>query len=420
MADPQDIQDLEFLVDRLGMPTVHQQAGFVQRTIDLTMPMEEDELDQDTGPQRATRPVKVERGMRGIDTVNVELGGFAGLGSYSDGSARPAGTGRPIIQGRALPVVIAATQKYFLAQVDIAAGGDQSVDPVMDGLRTFGSQFGAFMARCVNDPQVDEPTANVAIAATSMTVQDFSGYIEGQTYEVRLNSDDSLVGEFVAALVSPAFDGTAVVVFESALTFAITVADDSIFLKGQGDPTLALGSIKDLTDSTLDMYGLSRTTQFPPGIEENVAGAFSNADGKRAISMLATSDMPTHILTSPLGSDKIVLAQEDTVRFIPGVGANQRDPFHDAMIPEFGGLPIIACPQAGDNTITIGNFKRLFVREHAVFRPRMPAGRAKGDMGKASLFTSEDLLALKQLWDGFYRTVCYRRRSFLRLINVTS
>lgn len=413
--------DLEFLVDRMGMPTVHQQAGFEQMTVDFSMPMEEDELEADLGKgSRARRPVAIERGKRGIDTVNVKMGGFSGMGTYADGGSRPAGSGRPKVQGRKLPVLWAATQKYFLAEVDIAAGGEESIDTVMDGLETFGSQAGAYLARSINNPLVDEPSANVASGATTMTVQDMSGYIEGQSYEWRLDSDGTRAGTFVASLVTPAFDGTAVITFEVALTAQITVADHSIYLLGQGDSAKRFGSLTDATDSTLNMYGLSRTTEFPNGLVENVAGAWSNADGKRAVSMLRTSDMPNAWLTSPIGSDKIVMAQADDVRFIPGQGMNNRDPFHDAMIPEFCGLPIIACPQAGDETIVVGNFKRVKVREHAVFRPRMPSGRAKGDMGKASLFTSEDGLALKQLWDGFYATIFTRRRSFLRFTNVTS
>jgi hypothetical protein len=419
MAEPQNIDDLEFLVDRIGMPTVHQQAGFEQRTVDFSMPMELDELEPEVGSGRASRPVKIERGKRGVDVVNVMVGGFSGMGTYSDGGSRPQGSGRPKVQGRKKPVLWAATQKYFLAETDIADGGEDSIDSVMDGLETFGSQAGAYLARSLNDPAVDEPAADVAAGATSMTVQDMSGYIEGQSYEVRLDSDDSRVGTFVAALVAPAFDGTAVVTFEEALTFTIDVSEHSIYLLGQGDPDKAFGSIKDATDSTLDMYGLSRTTEFPAGILEDVNGVWSNADGKRAVSMLKTSDMPSHWLTSPIGSDKIVTAQDDNVRFIPGQGANNRDPFHDAMIPEFCGLPIIDCPQAGDETIVLGNFKRIKLREHAVFRPRMPSGRAKGDMGKASLFTSEDGLCLKQLWDGFYSTIITRRRSFLRFTRVT-
>jgi hypothetical protein len=371
------------------------------------------------GGNAARRPIKVERGKRGVDVVNVMLGGFSGLGTYPDGGSRPTGSGRPKIQGRKKPVLWAATQKFFLAEVDIADGGDDSIDSVMDSLRSFGSQAGAYLARSLNDPVVDEPTADVAAAATSMTVQDVGGYFEGQTYEVIITATGVRKGTFVAAVVEPAFDGTAVITFEAALDFAIDVSEEQIFLLGQGTSARRFGSLADLCDSTLDMYGLDRADEFPEGIQQDVSGPWSNEDGKRAVSMLKTSDMPTCFLTSPIGSDNIVNAQNDNVRFIPGQGSNKRDPFHDAMIPEFCGLPIIDCPQASDQVVVVGNFDRIMFREHAPFRPRKPSGRDKGDMGKASLFTSEDGLALKQLWDGFGATVCTRRRSFLRMINIT-
>lgn len=419
MADPQDIEDLQFLVARIGMPTVHQQAGFVQNTLAFDMPMEED-YELPPAPQRLARPVALERGKAGIDVVNVQLGGTGGLGSYSDGAARPAGQGRPKAQGKALPVLLGATLKFDLAEVDIAKGGDDSIDAVIATLRAHGSMVGAYLARSINDPQVDEPTADVSAGATSMTVQDVSGYIEGQSYEVRDDTTGDVTQTFTAALITPAFDGTAVITFASALVEDIDVSAESIYLLGQGDSDFAFGSIADFTDSTLDMYGLSRTTQFPAGLEEDVSGAWSNEDGKRLVSMLkAIGDYPTHWLTGVNGADKIVNAQNDNVRFIPGDGMNKRDPFYDAMVPEFCGLPIIGCPQAGDNTINLGNFEKIMFREHAAYKPRMANGTSRGEYGKAALFTSEDLFALKLLMDGFYRTITTRRRAFARFTNVT-
>lgn len=420
MADPQDIEDLEFLVARIGMPTVHQQAGFVQNTVAFDMPMEED-YELPPAAQRLARPIALERGKAGVDVVNVQLGGTGGLGTYNDGSARPAGQGRPKEQGRKLPVLLGATLKFDIAEVDIAKGGDDSIDSVLSTLRAHGSQVGAYLARSLNDPQVDEPAADVTIGSTTFTVQDVSGWLEGQSYEVRNDTSGLVTQTFTVSLVTPAFDGTAVITVSSALTAAIDVSDESIYLLGQGDSDKAFGSIKDFTDSSLDLYGLDRTTIFPAGLEEDVSGAWSNEDGKRLVSMLkAIGDYPTHWLTGVNGADKIVNAQNDNVRFIPGEGANKRDPFYDAMVPEFCGLPIIACPQAGDNTINLGNFDKMMFREHAAYKPRMANGVARGEYGKAALFNSEDLFALKMLMDGFYATVCTRRRAFARFINVTA
>jgi hypothetical protein len=422
MADAQDIADLSELIARIGQNRVTQQAGYVQKTVALSVPLEED-YTIPPAEMRMARPIAVKKNQRGKKVVNIQTGGTGGLGTYADGSTRPTGSGRPIIQGEKLPVLVAETLLFNLSEVDIADGGDeQTVDKVEKTLRAHGSQLGAFFARSLNDPEVDAPSANVASGATSMTVQDVSGYLEGQRYEWRVDATGALVGEFVAKLVVPAFDGTAVIHFESALAAQITVATESIYLKGQGDSDQAIGSIKDFTNSALDLYGLPRATgdaPFPAGIEENVGGAWSNEDGKRMVSMLkASGSNPTHWLTGVLGADKIVTAQDDNVRFIPGQGDNRRDPFHDAMVPEFAGLPIVACPQAGDNIINVGDFSMVELREHVPYGPRRKLGAAKGEFGKGALRESEDLFAFKILFDGFYSCVTERRRSFGRLINV--
>lgn len=421
MADAQDISDLSELIARIGQDRVKNQASFVQKTVALSMPMEED-YETPPAENRLARPIAMLRNQKGKRVVNVSIGGTGGLGAYDDGGARPAGSGRPIVQGEKLPGLIAETLLFTLAEVDIANGGDaQTVNKVEKTLKAHGSQFGAYIARALIDPSVDEPTADVAAGETSMTVQDASGYIEGQRYEVRNIASEAVTQEFVVSVVTPTFGGGAVITFESALTALLDVSEEAIYLKGQGDfgDPKHLGSLKDITDSSLALYGLT-TAQFPAGIRENVNGAWSNADGKEAHSALAMRCNPTHWHTGPRGRDKIVNGQSDDVRFIPGTGANKRDPFADAMVPEFCGLPIIACPQGLDTRIVLGDFNAIEFREHVPYAPRRRLSAEKGEMGRGALRESEDLFAFKILFDGWYSAVTDCRRNFLELDNVTS
>ena len=422
MADAQDIADLSELIARIGQDRVRNQASFVQKTVAISLPMEED-YDLPPAEERLTRPIALMKNQRGKKVVNVSIGGTGGLGAYDDGTARPAGSGRPITQGEKLPGLYAETLLFNLAEVDIAEGGDaQTVNKVEKTLKAHGSQFGAYMARALIDPSVAEPATDVAAAATSMVVGDASGYIEGQRYEVRVVSTEAVVQEFVVSLVAPVFGGGATVSFESALTSAITVATEAIYLKGQGDfgDPKHLGSLKDITDSALDLYGLARATVFPSGIYQSVAGAWSNSDGKEAHSSLAMRCNPTHWHCGPRMRDKIVNAQSDNVRFIPGSAPNKRDPFADAMVPEFCGLPIVACPQAPDTRVVLGDFNSIEFREHVAYGPRKMLGAEKGTMGRGALRESEDLFAMKILFDGWYSATVDNRRSFLTLDNITS
>jgi hypothetical protein len=422
MADAQDISDLSELIARIGQDRVRNQASFVQKTVAISLPMEED-YQVPAAENRLSRPVPLKKNQRGKRVVNASIGGTAGLGTYDDGTARPAGSGRPITQGEKLPGLIAETLLFTLSEVDIANGGDeQTVNKVEKTLRAHGSQFGAYMARALIDPAVDLPSADVAAGQSSMTVQDATGYIEGQRYEVRNVASEAVIQEFVVSIITPTFGGGASVAFESALTAALDVSDEAIYLKGQGDfsDPKRFGAFVDITNSALDLYGLSRSTIFPSGIYQDVSGAWSNSDGLEAYSSLATRCNPTHWHSGVRMRNKAINAQQDNVRFLPGTPANKGDPFADAMVFQFHDLPWIGCPQGLDDRVVLGDFNEIELREHVPYAPRKMLSAEKGEMGRGALRESEDLFAFKILFDGWYSMVTECRRSFLTMDNVTS
>lgn len=420
MADAQDIADLEDLVARFGQPIVHQNSGILQNLLDLSLGKEDDADGEDLSASHR-KPVKIERGKAGIDVVNVEKGGTP-VGSYADLSPRPSGSGRPVNQGKARPVIVGGTLKFGLHEIEIANGGADAIDKLESTLSAHGSAWGAWMARAVHNPQVDEPAADVTAGSTTMTVQVSAGYQEGMDYEVRRDSDSALIGTFEVDTVALAFDLTAVITFSAALTFTIDVSEHSIYLRGQGDSSLALGSLADLTDGSLAMYGLT-TSEFPAGIERDVSGAWSKEDGKRIMSLQARQgDRPDCIVTSPIGRDFIVNESTELVRFNEGQNSAKHDPYSDAQEAVFNGRPIVACEQADDTTIVFGRFKgkRLMLREHRPYAPKRKTGGGRGPMGGESLIASETDFSHKIMNDGSYRLICNKRRAFARFINVTS
>jgi hypothetical protein len=423
--EPDDVEDLVDMLRRFGNRKLHQVACLDQNTVALRMPAEGEDNKIPPAKQRFARPIPVDRGNPGVDVVNVTNGGAGKhFGTHLDQGPRPAGAGQPKRQGKIAPKLVAGTPQLSLAEVDLHSGGGDTFDNVMRTLEEHGSFVGAWFARALVDPQLDEPSSNVALGATSMVVQDAGGYIVSATCEVRKDSDGSLIGEFAVADVELAFDGSATILFDAPLTFAINVSQHSIFLKGQGvhDDTSAsaLTSIADAVDSTLDLYGLDEGTEFPAGLVEDVGGAWSNEDGKNLVSILRTQGRtPTHWLTSFRGRDKIVNGQIDNVRFLPGRQQSAMDPYADAQVPEFDGLPIVACPRQSDTVITLGNFDAITLREHIPYGPRAAQGTAKAAFGRGGLQESEDTLAAKLKCTGWYNGVITNRRAFAQFINVT-
>lgn len=419
MADPQVLSDLEDFMAEDGRNVIHQQAGMVQNTLAFNLPMEED-YDVPPASKRLARPIALKRGMGGQTRVNVVYGGAGSFGTYDDNSARPEGVGIAVAGANKQPVLVGDTLKFSLSEIELANGGDdQTIDKFIATTKAHGSLVGATLARSCINPQVDEPSADVSIGATTMTVQAVAGYLVGGLYEVRVDATGALVGKFRVADISIAFDLTAVITFESALTFAIDVSEQSIWLNGQGDSTKRIGSIADATDSTVNLYGLDETTEFPAGLSTSVGGAFSNADAKKLDSIItAQGNVPSHWLTSPHGRDKILNAQQDNVRFIAGDAKHKYDPFNDSSVPEFNGHPIIACPQADDTTIDLGDFDLVEFREHVPYGPLARGGRT--EMGKGALVDSEDSFSYKLRMHGFYALVLTKRSAFGRLTNVTA
>lgn len=420
MADPQITSDLTFLLAREGNQMIWQQAAHLQRLLALVLPAE-DEYEEPPVRSRYQYPVSIERDVPSIDVINVEVGTTSGIGIYTDGGPRPQGAGRPATQGRKTPVLIGATVKLSLSEVDLARGDGDAINKFLSTVKAHGSGWGATVARFVHDPALAPPTGVVALNATSMTTTDPSGYLEGGTCEVRVTATGALVGTFDVKINSSfSFSGNATISFTAPLTFSIDPAVHTVYLLGGGGSD-TIGSLADATDSSLDMYGLDRNTDFPAGQEENVSGAWSNHEGKDAISLLEVAgSYPTCIVAHPRGRDHIMNAQGDQVRYMPGVSEPSRDPYWDTQALEFAGMPVVACPQCPMTTIVVGDFERIRLREKSPYRPRLPQGGEKGDMSRSSLFTSENFFAQKLLMEGFYSTVITKRRAFFRFLNVTS
>lgn len=420
MADPQVLSELEDFVREDLRDVVHQQAGFVQNTVALNMPMEED-YEPPPASDRTARPIAVKRNAGKQTRVNVVYGGSNNFGVYSDNSARPTGGGVDVAGANKQPVLFGDRLSFSLAEIELANGSDDStIDKFLVTAKAHGSLVGANMARSIINPVLAEPTGDVSVGATTMTVTAAAGYVVGGRCEVRADSDDSLIGYFTVADISIAFDLTAVITFGSALTFAIDVSAQTIYLLGQGGSD-SLGSLDDAVNSSLALYGLIEATQFPAGLSYALGGPFSNSVAKTMSSIVTSQgDRITHYHTSEHGRDRILNAQQDNVRFIMGDKKHEWDPFQDSSVPVFNGAPIVACPQADDDELVMGDFSKIELREHVPYGPRMIQGAGKAGMGKSALKESNTVFGYDLDMHGFYATVITKRRAFGKITGITS
>lgn len=413
MADYQVLSELHDLVSEFGRDMITQQARMSQNIVDIMPPSQE---RQDTKPanKRMERPISVKRKSTQVGTVQVKNGGIGSMGTTADAGTRRAASAVKLFKGTYNGVIVEGTVEFPMQAVRTARGGD-GIDLFEEQVKTFGSQYGVYLSRSVLGSQVDNPTANVAIAATSFTVDDPSGYVIGEVYD-HYDSANVFVQSFRVTNVTIAFDLTATISF-AALSDAIVAADDSIYLSGQGNSNNRLQNLKNVNDSGTQMYGLS-TTNFPSGLAVSSVASWSNEDGRRVMDVVAVASgsRPTHIIANSIGASKIVNSAQAQIKFVPGV-TKELDAYGGFNVPMFNGVPVIIDEQQASSTFDFINAEACFLHEFYAFGPDLDGG-GQGEMGRSSLKLSENKYAYELRCSSAQEFVVNHRRAFARMTGV--
>jgi hypothetical protein len=414
MADYQVLSELHDLVSEFGRDMVTQQARLSQNLVDLTPPSQE---NQNTKPanKRMERPISVKTKATQVGSVQVKSGGIGSMGTTADAGTRRAASAAKMFKGTYNGVVIEGTIEFPQQSVRTARGGD-GIDLFEEQVKTFGSQFGVYLSRSLLGSQVDNPTANVAVAATSWTVDDPSGSVIGDVYD-QYNSGGTFIQSFRVSNVAVAFDLTATITVSAALSDAITAASDEIYLSGQGSSSTRLENLKNVCDSGTQMYGLS-TTNFPSGLAVSSVNAWSNADGRRMMDIIATvsGSRPTHIIANSVGASKIVNSAQAQIRFIPGT-SQELDAYGGFNVPMFNGVPVIIDEQQASTAFDFINADACFLHLFYPFGPDVDGG-GQGEMGRSALQLSREKYSYELRCSTAAEFVVNHRRAFGRFTSV--
>lgn len=415
MADTQVLSELHDLVDEFGRPMIAQQARMSQNLIDVPLPSEE---SYGTKPanKRMERPIGVKRKATQVGTVQVKNGGIGSMGTTADAGTRRASSAVKMFKGTYNPVIVEGTIEFPAAAVRVARGGD-GIDLFEEQVKTFGSQFGVYLARSVIGSQVGNPTSNASIGDTSFTVDDPSGWIIGEVYD-QYTSGGTFVQSFrVSDLAITALDGTATVTLSAALTDGITEASDLIYLSGQGASATRLQSLANVVNSATQMYSLS-TTNFPSGLSISSVTSWSNAEGRRMMDVLAvvSGSRPTHIVANSIGASKIVNSAQAQIRFVPGQ-SQELDAYGGFSVPMFNGVHVIIDEQQASTNYDFINADAAWLHEFYGFGPDVDGG-SQGGMERSSMQLSHTKYSYELKCSGAYEFVCNHRRAFGRFTGV--
>ena len=405
MADSQTAATLHNLLAEDGRDVVHQIARLTSGLVDLPLPSEERYRPKPV-KARFEKPIEVKNKPQMVGTVQTKKGTGRSGGVTSDGATRRAGGVVQLNKGTYDFKIYENNLEVPLGLTKVARGGD-GIDFLMEQLNTMGSQYGCDIDQLVDGKLLDAPDTTMAIAATTFTVADPAGYVEGEEYD-HYTTGDVYQQTFRVTNIAPptsSLFGAWTITVETGVSIAI-LTTAKIYMFGAGDSTKRLASLADVCNSSTTMYGLS-TTNYPSGLSVALS-AWDNVSGRRMNDTIAvvSGNRPTHIATNSMGATKIINASVAQRRFTSG----EMDPYQGA-VPKFDELPIVISEQMSGKKIKFINANRCFLHQFWAFGFDQDGVGNSGFSGSI-LKLSEDKVAYKGLGTAGLEFVCTQRRAF--------
>ncbi len=405
MSDAQTAAALHNLLDEDGRDLVYQEARLSSGLVDLALPSEE-KYRPKPPKQRFDKPIEVRQKARMVGTVQTKKGTGRSGGVTTDGATRRAGSVVQFAKGTYDYKIYENELEVPLGLVNVARGGD-GIDFLMEQLNTIGSQLGCDVDRLVDGLQLDAPDSTMSAGATTFTVADPSGYVEGEEFDQYSSADAYQQTIRVTNIAPPSASlfGAWTITVETAVAVAIATTA-KIYLFGGGDSTKRTASLTDVCTAATSMYSLS-TTNFPSGLSVALS-AWDNITGRRMNDTIAvvSGSRPTHICTNSLGASKIINANVAQRRFTSG----EMDTYQGA-VPKFDELPIVISEQLSGRKLKFINAAKCWVHQFWAFGFQADGVGNQGFSGSI-LKLSEDKVSYKGLGTMGLEFVCNHRRAF--------
>lgn len=334
------ITDLKDVIKEIGRDVVYQQLNMEAPLLDFPVP----------GMEKGN-PAKVLRVRRQPDAlakVVVKKGGFSSTGLTSGGATRAPPADQDILWGQFGPK-LAETNVFFPEDSLNIARGDGGIDLVEEAFSSAGADCARTWDRSLIDHLLAFATANAAIAATTVAIDDVSGIRAGQIVDHFNSTGLTLIQQLQVTdvLINDDFSGvlTCGTVGGTTLTTAVT-SGDRLYLKNSGGalaPSSALRkapvNFADLTNTAVALYSNLATTDQPAGFLDATTATMDNLKLRRLFTHIKvrSGEDGDVIVVNPLNSERIYNNQNPILRFAEGeemdvYGAQQK--FNKSRIVE--------------------------------------------------------------------------------------
>ncbi len=307
------INDLKDVIKEIGRDVVYQQLNLSAPLLDFPMPGVE-KMDKE-------KVFRVKRQTNALAKVVVKKGGFSSTGLTAGGATRSAAVDQDILWGQFGPK-LCETNVFFPEDTLSIAEGDGGIDIVEEAFGSAGQDCARTWDRLCIDHFLGFATATAAVAATSIPIDDVSGYRANQTIDHFNAAGTVRIQQLIVldVVINDDFSGSLTV---AALATQVTSGDRFYMKESGGNLAPSNASRKapvnlaDLTVAGTALYSNLAAADQPPGYLDTTTTTLDNLRLRRCFTQIKVRSGKDAkvLLVNPLNAERIYNNQNPILRF---------------------------------------------------------------------------------------------------------
>lgn len=254
--------------------------------------------------------------------VVAKKGGFSSTGVAADGGTRAQPSDSNISIGQA-GYSILESNLFFPEGITRVARGGNGLDLYMQAVQSSGADAGSTLDRLMIDHFLGTASASALIAATSLIVNDPSGFRVNRTVDQYDSAGTTLQGTFVPSAIVFNADGTATLTIASpGLPAAVTLNSNRFYMHGSGGNVAPASraapiNLADLSNSAIALYSGMAASDMPNGPLDSTTTSLSNTALRHLITRVKveSGEDVDRVIVNPINAERIYNNQNPQQRF---------------------------------------------------------------------------------------------------------
>lgn len=396
-------------MQEVGRPLFFEQANMEAPIVDLKMAK---------GNKDSAKVFAMKKEPRSVISVTVKKGGYSSTAFAADGGARTQAASIDHFIGK-MGFTIIQGNIFFPEGITKVASGGEGIDLFRSAIESSGADFGRTLDRAHLDHRLSDASANALLAATTLLVNDASGFRPGATVDQYDSAGATLQGSFIVSNVVMAADGSGTLTVKApGLPAAVTANSTRFYLAGSGGAAApgvgartAMTNLADFTNSAVSCFPNLAAADQPAGVLDSTTVSVSNTKMRNLMTRVKTDSghAVTHFVVHPLNYERIENNQNPQLRFAKG---QKQDVYGESLA--FGKAMVVEDTNQGVRVIDAVTSKESVAYCHEFWAAAPKKGWTKDALRESDTYVGDNLYIT-----GGYNLVPRQRNAFGRMNAIT-